>query len=138
MLSCQAAPPDNEKDANEAKRNHQDRAGERINSRRRAGVHRAEHGERQRVLLSDEEICARIFIERQQEREHDPERVGQEGANDEFMISQYGALFVNASFGFPGMAAGALPSGGANYPLATPFAIRCCCKFRRAPTSLLP
>jgi hypothetical protein len=33
----------------------------------RKRVHRAEHGERQRVMLPDEEICARIFIERQQE-----------------------------------------------------------------------
>jgi porin len=49
-------------------------------------------------------------------------RFGQEGANDELMITQYGALFVNSSFGFPGMAALVLPSGGPNFPLATPFA----------------
>jgi porin len=49
-------------------------------------------------------------------------RVGQEGANDEMMISQYGGLFLNASFGFPGMPAADLPSGGPNNPLATPFA----------------
>src|SRR6266567_6162725 len=49
-------------------------------------------------------------------------RVGQEGADDELMITQHGALFVNASFGFPGMAAADLPSGGPAYPLATPFA----------------
>ncbi len=48
-------------------------------------------------------------------------RIGQEGANDEFMISQYGALFMNSSFGFPALAALDLPSGGPNYPLATPF-----------------
>jgi len=48
-------------------------------------------------------------------------RLGQEGANDELMLTQYGALFVNSSFGFPVMAALDLPSGGANYPLATPF-----------------
>ncbi len=29
-------------------------------------------------------------------------RIGQEGANDEMMITQYGALFLNSSFGFPG------------------------------------
>lgn len=49
-------------------------------------------------------------------------RVGQEGANDEFMISQYATLFVNSSFGFPALTALDLPSGGPNYPLATPFA----------------
>jgi porin len=49
-------------------------------------------------------------------------RIGQEGANDEMMITQYGALFLNSSFGFPGLAAADLPSGGPNYPLATPFA----------------
>jgi len=49
-------------------------------------------------------------------------RVGQEGASDEFMITQYGTLFLNAAFGLPGMAATILPSGGPSYPLATPFA----------------
>jgi porin len=49
-------------------------------------------------------------------------RLGQEGANDELMVTQYGGLFLNSSFGFPGMAALVLPSGGPNYPMATPFA----------------
>jgi len=49
-------------------------------------------------------------------------RAGQEGLNDEFMITSYGALFFNSSFGFPAMAASVLPSGGPNYPLGTPFA----------------
>jgi porin len=48
-------------------------------------------------------------------------RFGQEGANDEMMITQYGGLFLNSSFGFPGMPAADLPSGGPNYPMATPF-----------------
>ena len=48
-------------------------------------------------------------------------RVGQEGANDQMMITQYGALFLNSSFGFPGLPAADLPSGGPNYPMATPF-----------------
>lgn len=48
-------------------------------------------------------------------------RAGQEGANDELMTSSYGALFLNASFGFPGLPAADLPSGGPNYPLAAPF-----------------
>ncbi|HWD59453.1 MAG TPA: carbohydrate porin [Stellaceae bacterium] len=49
-------------------------------------------------------------------------RAGQEGADDELMITAYGGLYMNASFGFPGLAAADLPSGGPNYPLATPFA----------------
>ena len=48
-------------------------------------------------------------------------RFGQEGANDEFMTTQYGGLFLNSSFGFPALPALDLPSGGPNYPLATPF-----------------
>jgi carbohydrate-selective porin OprB len=48
-------------------------------------------------------------------------RLGQEGANDEMMTTTYGGLFLNSSFGFPGMPAAVLPSGGPNYPLATPF-----------------
>jgi porin len=49
-------------------------------------------------------------------------RVGQEGANDEMMTTAYGAIFLNSSFGFPGMSASDLPSGGPNYPMAAPFA----------------
>ncbi len=48
-------------------------------------------------------------------------RAGQEGANDEMMTSSYAALFLNSSFGFPGLPAADLPSGGPNYPMATPF-----------------
>ena len=48
-------------------------------------------------------------------------RLGQEGANDEMMLTQYGALFLNSSFGFPALLALDLPSGGPDYPLATPF-----------------
>jgi porin len=48
-------------------------------------------------------------------------RFGQEGANDEMMTTTYAGLFLNSSFGFPGMPAAVLPSGGPNYPMATPF-----------------
>jgi porin len=48
-------------------------------------------------------------------------RIGQEGANDQMMITQYGSLFLNSSFGFPGLPAADLPAGGPNYPVATPF-----------------
>lgn len=48
-------------------------------------------------------------------------RIGQEGVNDELMSPQYATLFLNSSFGFPALTATDLPSGGPNYPLATPF-----------------
>jgi len=47
-------------------------------------------------------------------------RAGQLAADTEFIVSQYGALFVNATFGFPTVASANLPSGGPSYPLATP------------------
>ena len=48
-------------------------------------------------------------------------RLGQEGASDEMMLSRYASLFLNSSFGYPALPALDLPSGGPNYPLATPF-----------------
>jgi porin len=47
-------------------------------------------------------------------------RLGQIAADDEFITSQYTAGFVNSTFGFPAVAAEALPGGGPEYPLATP------------------
>jgi len=38
----------------------------------------------------------------------------------EFFVSQFGSLFVNATFGWPAIASVNLPSGGPTYPLATP------------------
>jgi porin len=47
-------------------------------------------------------------------------RAGQIAADDEFFTSQYAATFVNSTFGWPGILATDLPSGGPAYPLATP------------------
>jgi len=47
-------------------------------------------------------------------------RVGQLAVDDEFVTSQYGGLFVNSTFGWPGIDAADLPSGGPAYPLSTP------------------
>jgi porin len=57
-------------------------------------------------------------------------RVGQFRADDEFIISEYGpetdaglqlasgtSLFINSTFGFPGLAATNLPGGGPAYPM---------------------
>jgi porin len=47
-------------------------------------------------------------------------RIGQLAADDEFIVSQYASLFVNSTFGWPGITATDLPSGGPAYPLSTP------------------
>jgi porin len=47
-------------------------------------------------------------------------RIGQAGA-EELMLADLGALFLNSSFGNPALTALDLPSGGPNYPLATPM-----------------
>ena len=49
-------------------------------------------------------------------------RVGQLAADQEFMISQYGGLFLNETFGWSDFPSSNLPSGGPAYPLATPGA----------------
>lgn len=49
-------------------------------------------------------------------------RVGQLAADSEFIASDRAGLFVNGTFGWPGITAANLPSGGPAYPLATPGA----------------
>jgi porin len=49
-------------------------------------------------------------------------RIGQLGADTEFFISDFGALYINATFGWPNILAADLPSTGPNYPLAAPGA----------------
>src|SRR5262249_1762725 len=47
-------------------------------------------------------------------------RAGQIAASDEFLVSRTAALFLNGSYGWPAAVSANLPSGGPNYPLATP------------------
>jgi porin len=47
-------------------------------------------------------------------------RVGQQAADQEFIVSPTAKLFVNATFGFPTLPGADLPSRGPTYPLATP------------------
>jgi porin len=47
-------------------------------------------------------------------------KIGQQAADQEFMVSRYGGVFINASFGWPTLPAMDLPSGGPAYPLAAP------------------
>jgi porin len=49
-------------------------------------------------------------------------RVGQFTAAQEFLVSDNADLFVNSTFGWPVLNSVALPSGGPNYPEATPGA----------------
>lgn len=47
-------------------------------------------------------------------------RIGQLAVDNEFFISDFGALYINGTFGWPNITAADLPSGGPAYPLATP------------------
>ena len=47
-------------------------------------------------------------------------RLGQLGADSDFLISTYAGLFINGTFGWANIVAANLPSGGPAYPLATP------------------
>jgi porin len=46
-------------------------------------------------------------------------RIGQQSLDQEFIISQYGGTFANATFGWPVLAATDLPAGGPAYPLSS-------------------
>ena len=47
-------------------------------------------------------------------------RLGQLSADQEFIITRYGAWFINSAFGWPTLPSIDLPAGGPQYPLATP------------------
>jgi porin len=49
-------------------------------------------------------------------------RIGQLAADSEFIASDRAGLFINGTFGWPGITAASLPNGGPAYPLATPGA----------------
>jgi len=49
-------------------------------------------------------------------------RIGQLAADSEFIGSENAGLFINGTFGWPGITGNNLPSGGPAYPLATPGA----------------
>jgi len=46
-------------------------------------------------------------------------RIGQLAADEEFVISDYAALFLNGTFGWPAFMSESLPNGGAAFPLGT-------------------
>jgi len=45
-------------------------------------------------------------------------KIGQQSVDQEFMVSQYAATFINTMFGWPGVPSYDLPSGGPAYPLS--------------------
>ncbi len=45
-------------------------------------------------------------------------KIGQQSLDQEFMVSQYAALFVNTMFGWPGVPSYDMPDGGPAYPLS--------------------
>ncbi|MFI0347249.1 MAG: carbohydrate porin [Chthoniobacterales bacterium] len=47
-------------------------------------------------------------------------RAGQLVADSEFAISDYGALFINSTFGWPAFIYTSVPNSGPNYPVGTP------------------
>lgn len=47
-------------------------------------------------------------------------RIGQQAADQEFMVDPYSSVFINAHYGFPNLPSIDLPGGGPDYPLATP------------------
>ncbi|HDR8969029.1 carbohydrate porin [Burkholderia vietnamiensis] len=46
-------------------------------------------------------------------------RIGQQSVDQEFMVSQYAATFINSTFGWPVLPATDLPAGGPAYPLSS-------------------
>jgi len=44
-------------------------------------------------------------------------RLGQLAADSEFIISDYGSLFINGTFGWPEFISGNIPAGGPGYPM---------------------
>jgi porin len=85
-----------------------------------------------RALVGDQQILSNIealpatklyqlWVEQSLFKDRINIRFGQEGANDELMLVQSAQVFLNSSFGYPDLPEQDLPSGGPNYPLATPM-----------------
>jgi porin len=47
-------------------------------------------------------------------------RIGQQSADQEFIVDQYAAVLENGDYGFPDLPSNDLPSGGPAYPFGTP------------------
>jgi porin len=63
-----------------------------------------------------------IYLEQKLLDDHMSFRFGQLAADSEFVISESGGAFLNASFGWPSLMGINLPDGGPAYPMASPGA----------------
>lgn len=64
--------------------------------------------------------CAELWLEQDFLEKKLSLRVGQITADSEFLISDYGGLFINAEFGWTALAGSNMPNGGASFPVGVP------------------
>ena len=64
--------------------------------------------------------CAELWLEQDLLDEQISLRAGQITADSEFLVSDYGGLFINAEFGWPALAGCNMPNGGAAFPVGGP------------------
>jgi porin len=79
-------------------------------------------GNLQTVSNAEADRALRLFEfwGEQQIGPHMTARIGQQAADQEFMVDAYASPFINAHFGFADLPSNDLPSGGPAYPQATP------------------
>ena len=64
--------------------------------------------------------CAELWLEQDLLDEQISLRVGQITADSEFLVSDYGGLFINAEFGWCALVGSNMPNGGAAFPVGAP------------------
>ncbi|MFM8765053.1 MAG: carbohydrate porin, partial [Spartobacteria bacterium] len=64
--------------------------------------------------------CTELWLEQDFLDETLSLRVGQVTADSEFLVSDYGGLFINAEFGWSALVGSNMPNGGAAFPVGAP------------------
>ena len=64
--------------------------------------------------------CAELWLEQDVLDEQISLRLGQITADSEFLVSDYGGLFINAEFGWSALVGSNMPNGGAAFPVGAP------------------
>lgn len=64
--------------------------------------------------------CAELWLEQDLLDKQISLRVGQITADSEFLVSDYGGLFINAEFGWCALVGSNMPNGGAAFPVGAP------------------
>lgn len=64
--------------------------------------------------------CLELWLEQDLLDEQISLRVGQLTADSEFLVSDYGGLFINAEFGWSALVGSNMPNGGAAFPVGAP------------------